>query len=68
MSGAPSSFWVGVRSAGTGLPQARQNALLGARAAPHLAQLGEALITVVGSGSSFGSGGAGGLFSVFRSA
>ena len=46
-------------SAEAGLPQARQKALLGARAAPHLPQLGAAFIAAVGSASSSRAGAAG---------
>lgn len=64
------SFWVGAPSAGTGVPQARQKALLGASVAPHLVQFGFAGIVAVGSAScasvfsssTSGSGGAGGSY------
>jgi hypothetical protein len=55
---------------GTGVPQARQKALLAASVAPHLAQLGSAGSVSVGSAScasvtsssTSGSGGAGGSY------
>jgi hypothetical protein len=58
--GAGSSFWVGAPSAATGVPQARQKALLGARALPHLPQTDSSFITAVRSSS--GSAGAGGSY------